>query len=169
MESHYTDPRSWTAEQDAVLRENWSKITATALGLLIGKTKNSVISRAHRIGLSPYGRKLQTLTESIAKRQAVRKKMQTKHAIFRVPPSKVDKVNPIEGTGIPNYGSKRHIDPLNGVGVLIQDLNREHCRWIMDDDVHFCGHKSAYGSSYCTDHYGMVYRPVKDRGQRRWK
>lgn len=169
MEGQYTSPSAWTAEQDAILRENWSKITTAALGLLVGKTKNSVISRAHRTGLPSYGTKLQNLKRSIETRRNIRKKLQTKHAIFRVPPSKLDKVNPLEGTGIPNYGAKRHIEPINGVGVLIQNLQKDHCRWMMDDDVHFCGHQTAHGSSYCTDHYGMVYRPAKGFNHRRWK
>lgn len=44
----------WTDREDARLRQLWSERVSTAdIGRILGRTKNSVVGRAHRMGLPP--------------------------------------------------------------------------------------------------------------------
>ena len=152
--------KDWTEPEMALLREKWGTIRAKAIGDMLGRTKNSVISRAHRLGLPCYGRKLQTLEHSVRKRVATQAKLKKNNSFFEVKNPKIKDVAPIEGPGVPDMGRKKEIEPINGVGVKFINLERHHCRWVTDDDVHFCGHNVKEGQSYCQDHYSVVYRPV---------
>ena len=41
----------WSANEDEHIRENWGTLSASDIGRSIGRSKNSVVGRAHRIGL----------------------------------------------------------------------------------------------------------------------
>ncbi len=46
----------WTADEDRALRRYWKDgLTGTAIAARLGRTKNSVIARAHRLGLEKRG------------------------------------------------------------------------------------------------------------------
>jgi len=51
---HGLQCRLWTDEEDAVLRANWLVISAAKIGRLVGRSRNAVIGRAHRIDKSNH-------------------------------------------------------------------------------------------------------------------
>lgn len=62
----------WTQEQDQFIRENYGKMSAAAIAIVIGRTQSTVFSRAWRLRatLPVKGRNVKTLdiTEEIARR-----------------------------------------------------------------------------------------------------
>jgi hypothetical protein len=42
----------WTPRQDSVLRQLWRQLPAQGIGARLGKTRDAVIGRARRLGLS---------------------------------------------------------------------------------------------------------------------
>ena len=48
-------PKLWADDEDEVLRQEWAKGTRTDdIGRLLGRSRNSVIGRAHRLGLEDH-------------------------------------------------------------------------------------------------------------------
>ena len=63
------DTTTWTAAEDAQLRRLWAEgLTATAMGQRMGKNKNMVLGRVHRLKLPPRRRGSFT---NIARRAAI--------------------------------------------------------------------------------------------------
>ena len=51
-------------------------------------------------------------------------------------------------------------DPLPGAKlVTLMDLEHHHCRYMHGD--RFCGCKTIPGTSWCPDHYRVVYKPIE--------
>lgn len=134
----------WTPEEDAVIVENWAKLSATKLGQLLNRSKNSVIGRANRMGM----KKGHAYPTRVPK--AVVRKARLKDAIWRkivIKPEKVYETN---------------IDTLPFIGVKIWDLEKHHCRFMKDPStLEYCGHQTKERSSYCQHHHERIYRPIE--------
>lgn len=61
--------RRWSPDDDAAVRDGWSRgLTTAAIAREIGVSKNAIIGRAHRLGLSrPSPIKLAPATPRIAR------------------------------------------------------------------------------------------------------
>lgn len=46
--------RTWTAEEENYLRENWGTVTIDGICRHLNRTKNAIMVRVHRLGLPPY-------------------------------------------------------------------------------------------------------------------
>lgn len=146
---------NWTQEQDDFLKEQYRVLSKTAIAARLGKTKNSVIGRAYRLGISrPY-------QEVLEERQANSKR-------FRPRKSRGDKsgpelfyrrLKPVKAVKM----TEAEIVPLNGVGVKMWELESSHCRWVIGEpkDLTFCGHPKQSGSSYCSCHSSISVRDKK--------
>lgn len=161
----------WTAEQDEYVRENYRTKSAAEIGAFLGKTKNAVIGRAGRLKLSislrehhsrmrinadqEYSRKKQRAVKKLAEKKPAKTRKERGHdrsraGFFRV----LRKSDPVDLTSLDK------IDPINGVGVKIWELESKHCRWVVGEpkDLTFCGHNKQEGSSYCKDHHPHTMR-----------
>lgn len=145
---------SWSQEDDDYVRDNYREKSAAKIAEALGRTKNSIIGRARRLGLGkPYGE------------------------VFG--PGAKDSRKSTEGEGVdnsrePNILNRKpaarrvvkvsapEIIPLNGVGVKIWDLEPRHCRWVIGEpkDLTFCGHDHSAGSAYCDGHKGLTLQKV---------
>ena len=117
---------------------------ATELG---GITRNAVIGKAHRLGLS--GRmKSKSKVSSVS---IVRKR--------KMPVNKNSKI--IELT--------TSVEPMNPTSFA--DIKDGLCRWPLgepeDLDFKFCGRKCAEGMIYCTEHHSLAYQPLNQTRQKR--
>ncbi len=140
---------SWTHERIEQLKKLWeagytASNIATELG---GITRNAVIGKAHRLGLS--GRmKSKSKVSSVS---IVRKR--------KMPVNKNSKI--IELT--------TSVEPMNPTSFA--DIKDGLCRWPLgepeDLGFKFCGRKCAEGMIYCTEHHSLAYQPLNQTRQKR--
>lgn len=96
---------AWSSIQDEFLRENWDRFSASTIAAdpRINKSRNAVIGRAYRMGLS---KKRVSVRKSTVKRALTRKS-----STEQLPAQLLDKsagAIPASATGAPVVGSARH-------------------------------------------------------------
>ena len=172
---------SWTDERVELLRKLWleglsaSRIAAELAG---GVTRNAVIGKVHRLGLS--GRvKAQTPANSARMRPI--SKPQGGGARTPMPQRSV--AMPMRGNtalalqqrpmSAPQAmrESGDVVVPMTAT-VTIMDLRESMCRWPVGDpssaEFRYCGGKAPIGDGpYCSYHSRMAYQPTQDRRHRK--
>lgn len=148
---------TWTKEEDALLTKLWGdgKLSAPEIGRKVGRNKNAVIGRAHRLGLgrkksggSKPGRKAK---KSIPIPKPKSPKRPGKAFVFKHS-TEADRKPP------------RYVAPTQkwlGSGVHLLDTTYGQCRAILgsSDDARglaiCCGKpiKAGTNLSFCDDHY----------------
>jgi GcrA cell cycle regulator len=143
---------AWTEDRVDKLKALWKKgLSASQIAEELGEniTRNAVIGKAHRLGLS--SRPSPVKKPAQAKRKSVAPKKATPAAAAAAPvaPERMDKSGKIS----------------------ILDLTDRVCKWPLghpgDEDFQFCGSKSVPGQPYCTFHGAMAYQAPQPRKDRR--
>ncbi len=156
---------SWTDERVELLKKLWSDgLSASQIAAELGGiTRNAVIGKVHRLGLS--GRAKSSSSASTRPRKArapshmlrigrasVRGNTALAHAYeleVEAEPELIDNIIPI--------GQRR----------TILELNEQTCRWPVGDpgssDFFFCGGNTVTGLPYCAYHSRVAYQPAADR------
>ena len=154
---------SWTDDRVATLKKLWGEgLSATQIACRMdGVTRNSVISKVHRLNLPP-----RTLTKrsnhsgSIAKPSRIQGTRNTKRKTGLKPT--------VPGTGgLKSLAAEmKEALPAEGPaeGYLITDLKNDQCRWPINDaapgaDHLFCGAQCADQSPYCPEHAERNLQP----------
>jgi GcrA cell cycle regulator len=158
----------WTDERVELLKKLWADgLSASQIAAELGGiTRNAVIGKVHRLGLSgrakspsastPRPRKTRSHPHMLrVSRPASRGNTALAHAYeydVECEPELVDNVIPI--------GQRR----------TILQLNEQTCRWPIGDpgtaDFFFCGGQTLAGLPYCSFHSRVAYQPVNARRQR---
>jgi GcrA cell cycle regulator len=157
---------SWTDERVELLRKLWLdglSASQIAAELAHGITRNAVIGKVHRLGLS--GRvKAQApaasrqRTRSAAPRPAPRPAAPVARGNLAVAfrPMEAPEPLPMEDVVIPMSEM-----------VTIMDLREGMCRWPVGDpttpEFRFCGSKGASVGPYCQHHARIAYQPAQER------
>jgi GcrA cell cycle regulator len=156
---------TWTEERVESLKKLWGEgLSASQIAAELGGiTRNAVIGKVHRLGLSgrakspsssaPRPRKARAHTHLMrVSRPSVRGNTALAHAYDfeqEPEPELVDNVIPL--------GQRR----------TILELTEETCRWPIGDpgstDFFFCGGQAGTGVPYCTYHSRVAYQPAGDR------
>ncbi|MGA0563143.1 GcrA family cell cycle regulator [Ancylobacter sp. VNQ12] len=163
---------NWTDERVELLKKLWSEgLSASQIAAeLGGVTRNAVIGKVHRLGLSgrakaiaapaPRPRKPRPTASSPASRPMV----QGNTALAQV----IRPVMEPEPEELP--------DPVSNVVAMaerctILDLTEFTCRWPVGEpgksDFFYCGSRTKTGLPYCAFHSRIAYQPVQDRNRRR--
>ena len=141
---------SWTYERVEKLKQLWEEgLTASRIAAELGEvTRNAVIGKAHRLGLS--GR--MATKKSNGGISIIRKK--------RVNISQAQKIIDI---------SPVIDEPMNP--TAFQDIKDGLCRWPLGEpeeiDFKFCGRNTKEGVVYCQSHYKQAYQPLNKVRERR--
>lgn len=169
---------SWTDERVELLRKLWADgLSASRIALELGSvTRNAVIGKVHRLGLS--GR-----TKTAAPQpQKVKKPAPTRGSV-------PNSARPSTPTSIGATALKADIVPLTRPqaeaqprvyslsdaplvenGSILQ-LTEQTCKWPIGDPgvdgFHFCCRRSDISIPYCAYHARMAYQPVSDRRRER--
>ncbi|QIE47082.1 GcrA cell cycle regulator [Pseudohalocynthiibacter aestuariivivens] len=189
---------SWSDERVELLKKMWGEgqsasQIAKELG---GVTRNAVIGKVHRLGLSNRngGGGTAPATEAKAKptaKPAAKPAAKTKPAAkpeAQPEPEKpaaapVTRIKPIipAGQPLPPQPSTNEIDPkaLAKVNEIekkakrlgLMELTSRTCKWPVGDpatdDFWFCGLPVQAGKPYCEAHVGVAFQPMSSRRDRR--
>jgi len=155
---------SWTDERVELLKKLWSDgLSASQIAAELGGiTRNAVIGKVHRLGLSgraksanasaPRQRKARSASMLRIGRAAIRGNTALAHAYeieTEAEPEMIDNIIPI--------GQRRSI----------LELTESTCRWPVGDpgsgDFFFCGGNTIAGLPYCAYHSRIAYQPASDR------
>jgi GcrA cell cycle regulator len=154
---------SWTDERVELLKKLWSDgLSASQIAAELGGiTRNAVIGKVHRLGLSgraksassaaPRPRKARSPMMRIG-RASIRGNTALAHAYemeAEAAPELIDNVIPI--------GQRR----------TILELTEQTCRWPVGDpgstEFFFCGGNTLGGLPYCAYHSRVAYQPASER------
>lgn len=164
---------SWTDERVELLKKLWNDgLSASQIATELGNvTRNAVIGKVHRLGLS--GR-----AKDKAAAQRPRKAARAPSPPVAIPPQnrtnvimapvprppvvQLEPTVPVEDEAAALPVSER---------VTIMELRKSMCRWPMGDptkaEFRFCGGRSITGLPYCDHHARVAYQPVADRKRER--
>ncbi len=157
---------SWTDERINTLKKMWKEgKSAAEIAKTLGKgvTRNAVIGKAHRMGLSgrpspikkpvaPKKEAAPKVTKAVApKAAAPAKKVAAPAAKAIVPTREVEELRKLESAAVQIGG-----------GVALIDLTERMCKWPIGDpkdaDFSFCGRGIRVGTPYCPEHAAMAYQ-----------
>ncbi|PZQ11945.1 MAG: GcrA cell cycle regulator [Ancylobacter novellus] len=177
----------WTDERVELLKKRWTEgLSASQIAAeLGGVTRNAVIGKVHRLGLSGRAK---APTSSVSR---IRPKAQPAPQIRRPAAAPIHAARPTYGVQggaalavatmaapAPRPTPAPRIVPIEVVEtefvcerVTIMELRENMCRWPLGDpsqaEFRFCGGRSTPGSAYCPHHAGIAYQPAADRRNRR--
>ena len=155
---------SWTDERVELLKKLWSDgLSASQIaGELGGVTRNAVIGKVHRLGLSGRAK---SSSPGVA-----RPRKQRAPGMMRVsrPMSRGNTAlaHAYEHDMEPVPELIDHVIPM-GQRRTILELNEDTCRWPIGDpgspEFFFCGGNTLNSLPYCSHHSRVAYQPISDR------
>ena len=184
---------SWTDERVELLKKMWgdgqsASQIAKELG---GVTRNAVIGKVHRLGLSNRATTSTAKTDATAKAEpkpaagpkakAVPKPAERPAAPELTAPIPMRKAIIPAGQPLPPQPSANEISPeaLAKVSEIekkakrlsLLELTERTCKWPVGDpatdDFWFCGLATQAGKPYCEAHVGVAFQPMSARRDRR--
>jgi len=184
---------SWNDERVELLKKLWGEgqsasQIAKELG---GVTRNAVIGKVHRLGLSNRNgggnsdkkAKAKPAPRPAAKTAAPAPKAEAKEAEAKPAPAPVSRVRAIipAGQPLPPQPSANEIDPealakvteveKHAMKLTLLELTERTCKWPVGDpatdEFWFCGLPVKPGKPYCEAHVGVAFQPMSNRRDRR--
>ena len=188
---------SWTDERVELLKKMWTEgqsasQIAKELG---GVTRNAVIGKVHRLGLSNRsgggGSQATTAKPAAAKPApaAEKPKAEAKAAAApeAAPAPRPANIMPLRkpiapaGQPLPPQPSANEISPealakqseveKHAKRISLMELTERVCKWPIGDpatdDFYFCGLPVQQGKPYCEAHVGVAFQPMSSRRDRR--
>ncbi|MGR7994704.1 MULTISPECIES: GcrA family cell cycle regulator [unclassified Xanthobacter] len=164
---------SWNDERVELLKKLWSEgLSASQIAAELGEvTRNAVIGKVHRLGLSGRTKAAPAPTtrpRTSARpegREQARPQRPLTQGNVALAPELEDLVEEAPAPA-PEPEMASNVVPM-GQRCTIMNLTESTCRWPMGepgtDSFYFCGSKSNPGSPYCAHHARIAYQPVQDR------
>lgn len=162
----------WTQERVSLLERMWTEgKSAAEIAKTLGEgvTRNAVIGKAHRMGLSGRpspikktksgGKKTEKKASTTPKAPKAKVTAKPKPSVSKTTMPK-DPIKPI-----PAALAKKKGDAPSGEGLSILDLTDRICKWPFGDpqdpDFHFCGKPVHPGKPYCAPHCAEAYQTLQ--------
>src|SRR5262249_29325113 len=156
---------SWTDERVELLKKLWSDgLSASQIAAELGGiTRNAVIGKGHRLGLSGRAKSSSSGAPPPRKPRS---------------PSPMLRIGPASNRGNTALAHAYHyqleaqpelIDNVIPIGQrrTILEWNEQTCRWPVGDpgssDFFFCGGNTVAGLPYCAYHSRVAYQPPSER------
>ncbi|MFV0627425.1 MAG: GcrA family cell cycle regulator [Alphaproteobacteria bacterium] len=176
----------WTDEVVEELKRLWlSGLTTSEIAKKLGVSKNSIVGKVHRLGLSgrpspikkkeevakketkvatPVATKAPTkenekTTETVVEKTA-EKPIEKTTAKEKIKENKTTAIEVEKEEFIAPIESSTHPKSKDGL-IRLVDLDSHTCRWPIgdpkDEKFHFCGKKVRIGQTYCEEHSETAY------------
>ncbi|WP_075216429.1 GcrA family cell cycle regulator [Mongoliimonas terrestris] len=178
---------SWTDERVERLKALWSEgLSASQIAAeLGGVTRNAVIGKVHRLGLSgrvkpqvqsarPAAQPQKPKVAPAAGRPTVQAPVATRPTQPLTIGNVVIKASPdldMEPAVAPRILPVVEAEAVAFERVTILNLTEQTCKWPIGDpgrpDFFFCGRKSDSGIPYCAFHARVAYQPSNERKRER--
>lgn len=132
----------WTDKRVQELKTLWSEGEgAIAVACAMGTTRNAIIGKAHRLGLTRL-----CGVVKLKKGERVRRQWPSSRAIRST-----------------RLKTKRTTEPPQSKHLTFDQISAGMCRYIADDypPWTYCAHDAAPGSSWCAYHEGVVFTAGK--------
>lgn len=158
---------AWTEERVTLLKKLWAEgLSASQIAnKLGGVTRNAVIGKVHRLGLS--GRATTSRIKSVRPRKSARAPTRT------VKPKFINSAQASLKKEMESSGEVHIARPVQELYIpheeraSIATLRENSCRWPIGDpteaDFHFCGREKINGVPYCEFHARLAFQPVQAR------
>lgn len=145
---------TWTPERIERLKTLWvaePQISAGAIGKLLGLSKNSVVAKAHRLGLPSRPSPIKPARLKPLQRRIQAVELPVPHA---EPPERPISPLPVANVGRAPAPTRRRLASLP---QRLGPSPFRTCQWIAKEDGPFtdadkCGAGTVPGSSYCPEH-----------------
>ncbi len=181
---------SWTDDRVEILKKMWGegKSASQIAKELGGVTRNAVIGKVHRLGLSNRSggggtSKAAAKEKAPAKPKAAEKPKAAPSEPAAAPAKPVPRPKLVVTAGqpLPPQPSANEISPEALASVRevekkakklsVMELTERTCKWPVGDpateDFWFCGLPVQQGKPYCEAHVGVAFQPMSARRDRR--
>lgn len=164
----------WTDERVELLKKLWAEgLSASQVAKQLGGvTRNAVIGKVHRLGLSGRvtpNRPVRVRPEQPRTPAAARPRTQADAQPARIAAQQEDQ-EPEQAPAEKLVVARESFEPERRELATVLTLTDRTCKWPIGDpgspDFHFCGKKRDSGAPYCTDHAKIAYQPVQPRRNR---
>ena len=153
----FTNRGTWSSERIEELKRCFQAgLSSSQIAREIGVTRNAVIGKMNRLGLS---RPRDAIAKQLEQKRAT-KLARTKRP--RLPIFTQRAMLTAAFSAPPGVGETIAIH--EGRGCTLLELGHGKCRWPIDgpggEDVFFCGNEPVPGLPYCAGHARLAYRPT---------
>ncbi len=158
---------SWNDERVELLKKLWAEgLSASQIaGRIGGVTRNAVIGKVHRLGLS--GRAPTSRSTTNRPRQRISTARRVARPRFVVPAGNQALRALYQPDAEPLVPSYEEIDVPLAERKSILELTESDCHWPIGDpqlaEFHFCNRKKVPGLPYCEDHARRAFQPPQPR------
>jgi GcrA cell cycle regulator len=157
---------SWNDERVELLKKLWAEgLSASQIaGQIGGVTRNAVIGKVHRLGLS--GRATTTRSSSRRPRARITTTRRAVRPRFTNPGNSALRAL-YHPDAEPYVSTFEELDIPLAERKSLQDLTESSCRWPIGDpqnaDFHFCNRHKVAGLPYCELHSRRAFQPPQAR------
>jgi GcrA cell cycle regulator len=151
----------WTDERVETLKTLWlDGLSASQIAKQLGGvTRNAVIGKVHRLGLSGRASPSQPIPSAFKPPRPARPVSVAPATPRRAPaPAALEEPHVATGPSLP-----ARVEEAGGATVLT--LGRHMCKWPIGDpatsEFTFCGRRSADERPYCVEHAKLAYQPTQ--------
>lgn len=155
---------AWTDAMVEELRKMWKEgLTTGEIGKRLNVSKNSIVGKVHRLGLSGRPSPIKKKEESDSAPAKTEKKETSSKPVAK--PAKEPISAPVKADDIKaetiEKPTAKDCNHKKGSNTSLTDLDNHTCRWPLgdpkDENFHFCGKKVRIGQTYCEEHSAVAY------------
>ncbi len=159
---------TWNSERIELLKRHFNAgLSCSQIAREIGVTRNAVIGKMNRLGLS---RPKEVIAAQLEHRRAARLERAKAPGSFRPRRARLSIFVQHELLAAAFGGGEPRAEEVpiaDGCGCTLLELSPEKCRWPISTagaaDFRFCGNEPVKGLPYCLGHARIAYRPAGRR------